>query len=670
MMIIRRKSERGFTLIDAMIALVVLATGVLVLGQFQGRMLQSSGDSKRITEASYLAQQKIEHLRSLPWGHDDLAIGVHQEESSVVGSNTEFLVRWVITAGIHDRQRRVAVHVHELLDPLEAPLVTLVTLISEGSSGTGALPLGDGVGELRGPRFTPEQIKALPLSQSGDGMRFVMEDGKVVEIVSEVTGESLFLSNRGFARLSGNILISGDELPFLEFEDYVEEASLRYPFKISATGNALCSTYPYRHSSDFEALTSISDHIAGDTLSVGADVPYRVVRYSCYLSDNWHGQVQLQTQKLDPLDEDEGRPLDLCGGSHDGRPEPNFGVASLTIPGQGATLSRYYTGYAPIDEDNFTEIGVRGSPYEWESEFGAVWMCDETENCASIRKLVPGGHHFLVTELYDETERAGMVSVNEEGETTITISTSESRARCKAAMDHFPEGHIGNHFADNPSSFVCLTPSTCGAATATATRFLTRVAGFMVNNEADVSAVNVSGGICYPFGQFSEEHGTYWCAVLSVANGQIEPSSTGTDFDPDKYYFSITGLDTEGQTKRAGTDPTDFDIQQFTHLTNIDFVMTAAGEETEPTEPGDPVTPPTDPEECITTITGTRHNNGEVRADGYPGSCSSLAGSNYECVIEADEGTWLWFTHVPPGRPGQSGSRSVEANCGDQTLNF
>jgi len=54
----------GFTLIEVMIALVVLSLGLLALGKFQGVLLKSTSDSVARTEAVALAEEKIEDLRS------------------------------------------------------------------------------------------------------------------------------------------------------------------------------------------------------------------------------------------------------------------------------------------------------------------------------------------------------------------------------------------------------------------------------------------------------------------------------------------------------------------------------------------------------------------------------------------------------------------------------
>lgn len=88
----------GFTLIEAMVALVILSVGLLALGRFQGSVTQTSAQAKTRTEALRLAQGKIELLR----GFSSLAVldglaalpnGANTE--TVTGSNATFTRTWV-----------------------------------------------------------------------------------------------------------------------------------------------------------------------------------------------------------------------------------------------------------------------------------------------------------------------------------------------------------------------------------------------------------------------------------------------------------------------------------------------------------------------------------------------------------------------------------------------
>jgi prepilin-type N-terminal cleavage/methylation domain-containing protein len=71
------KSERGSTLIELMVALVVLSIGLLAVAQLFPAGARSQVQDRMITVANYYAQEKIERLTSLDWSHPELAVGRH-----------------------------------------------------------------------------------------------------------------------------------------------------------------------------------------------------------------------------------------------------------------------------------------------------------------------------------------------------------------------------------------------------------------------------------------------------------------------------------------------------------------------------------------------------------------------------------------------------------------
>lgn len=78
----RRATQAGFTLIEALIALVVMAVGMLALGGMQITMNRNSDVAKQRSEAVRLAQLKLEELRS----YDALTTGTFTYAADVVAS--------------------------------------------------------------------------------------------------------------------------------------------------------------------------------------------------------------------------------------------------------------------------------------------------------------------------------------------------------------------------------------------------------------------------------------------------------------------------------------------------------------------------------------------------------------------------------------------------------
>ncbi len=59
-----RTAQSGFTLIEVLIAVIVLAVGLIAMARFQATVLQGSSLARERSEAVALAEQKIEQLRN------------------------------------------------------------------------------------------------------------------------------------------------------------------------------------------------------------------------------------------------------------------------------------------------------------------------------------------------------------------------------------------------------------------------------------------------------------------------------------------------------------------------------------------------------------------------------------------------------------------------------
>jgi prepilin-type N-terminal cleavage/methylation domain-containing protein len=57
-------SDRGFTLIELMIAMVLIVVGLLALGIFTGNMVGQDAKSERQTQAATYAQEQLENLKN------------------------------------------------------------------------------------------------------------------------------------------------------------------------------------------------------------------------------------------------------------------------------------------------------------------------------------------------------------------------------------------------------------------------------------------------------------------------------------------------------------------------------------------------------------------------------------------------------------------------------
>ena len=78
----RRGGEAGFSLIETMISVGLLATVALSVAQMFAVSTQANLNAKAQTSATLLAEQRMEQLRSLTWGFDDSGIGLPESDTT------------------------------------------------------------------------------------------------------------------------------------------------------------------------------------------------------------------------------------------------------------------------------------------------------------------------------------------------------------------------------------------------------------------------------------------------------------------------------------------------------------------------------------------------------------------------------------------------------------
>jgi len=72
-------NKNGFTLIEVLIGMVILAVGLLAIAGMQISSVKSNSFSSNLTRASILAQDRLEGLRYLSTDHADLGAGAHDD---------------------------------------------------------------------------------------------------------------------------------------------------------------------------------------------------------------------------------------------------------------------------------------------------------------------------------------------------------------------------------------------------------------------------------------------------------------------------------------------------------------------------------------------------------------------------------------------------------------
>jgi type II secretory pathway pseudopilin PulG len=79
----RNSSAAGFSLIETMVATFLLATGVLATAQMFVLATKGNMSAQRATYTATLAQEKMEQLRGLTWGFDNIGLPVQDYTSNL-----------------------------------------------------------------------------------------------------------------------------------------------------------------------------------------------------------------------------------------------------------------------------------------------------------------------------------------------------------------------------------------------------------------------------------------------------------------------------------------------------------------------------------------------------------------------------------------------------------
>jgi type IV pilus modification protein PilV len=92
-----RRQSQGFTLVEVMIALLVLGAGLLALATMQIVSIRSNAFSSEMTYSTMLAQQRLEILKNLDFNDGDLAAGNHALPQQIIGDKgIPYSVSWIV----------------------------------------------------------------------------------------------------------------------------------------------------------------------------------------------------------------------------------------------------------------------------------------------------------------------------------------------------------------------------------------------------------------------------------------------------------------------------------------------------------------------------------------------------------------------------------------------
>lgn len=87
------QADRGFTLLEVIVAISILTVGILAVASMQSSAIWGNAFASRQTEGSTIALDRTEKLMALPYEDADLAAGSHTDPSPPSG----YSVTWSVT---------------------------------------------------------------------------------------------------------------------------------------------------------------------------------------------------------------------------------------------------------------------------------------------------------------------------------------------------------------------------------------------------------------------------------------------------------------------------------------------------------------------------------------------------------------------------------------------
>ena len=194
--------QRGFTLVEALVALIIMAFGMLALAGMQMSLSRNADVSKQRSEAMRLAQDKMEALRSytqiatgtgiVSWnglaGGSDSVSG-YTIGSSTVGTNTTYTRTWTLGGSSSDAQRAVNVAISWADRASETQSFSLSSVISQVDpvkAGKMAFPLPENT-NLKRPKNRNLNIPIQAIDVGGGKSAYQLPSGFAV-VFSNITG--------------------------------------------------------------------------------------------------------------------------------------------------------------------------------------------------------------------------------------------------------------------------------------------------------------------------------------------------------------------------------------------------------------------------------------------------------------------------------------------------
>lgn len=126
----RLTDQKGFTLIEVLMAMVIFTVGILALAGLQITTISGNAAARMQTEATAIGARVVERLRSLPFGHDDL-VPMVQPHSLPASSSGPYMVDWTVRADTPVNGTKMVCVTVIPINKINGRRVTINTIIAE-----------------------------------------------------------------------------------------------------------------------------------------------------------------------------------------------------------------------------------------------------------------------------------------------------------------------------------------------------------------------------------------------------------------------------------------------------------------------------------------------------------------------------------------------------------
>lgn len=511
----RHHRNRGISLIEALIAIAVLAVGLLAIAKFQGGLTAGSGLTKTRACAVQLAEDKLEELRNLiiKDQYDNIATA---NTGPIDCGNANVNLAWTVTDQTNPVRKNIQVAA-TWTDAKEGNQTLTVTgdiawddpKLSSNLT-TGEVPGGGFVepptggarlGDENDDTYTPGDVPGTP-NTTLDGT----EDGTSTYYNTDKGQLELIDTETGTVKL---VLTGGDEFSTVEGKVFIRtgndaDATAIEPVFSAASSVAYCSK------------TTPADYYVTAT---DGDI-YVYFYYKCYFGPGWYGNIGLMVE--------DGANDDVCLGDPS---YANDGLSTSRHP--RLENNRMYRGY----EQQFAPDGI--TPLT-DADGDLIYTSTGIDAGASYT-----GHHFLLTNFTGNP----------------TDANCQTELNAFAQPNDFTGDVAGNDSEGNPGLFFCLSascpdvlPVDLGPAILATPRTisgsLNLLSGLTQDDLINTSVVVSEGGTCTWDWATSLD---YTCTVGDLGNGWTGTVALASDHKWTPMYYSFDAL----MTNSSGHD---FDI--------------------------------------------------------------------------------------------------------------